>query len=416
MLDPKLIRENPKLVEKKALEKGIKINIDHICELDARFRKIDLLVQKLREERNRLAKAASSVVNKEKAIGKGREIREKLEKEERALNDLREEYQKVLLTIPNLTKDDVKVGKDESENEVIKKYGTPTKFEFQPKDHLELGETLGIIDVKSAAKVSGPRFAYLKNDGVLLELALKQFAFDTLTKEGFTPIIPPVLIKKEIMEGLGYTQMGEGENIFSLDKDNLYLVGTSEQSIVPMFKDETLNKKDLPKRFVGFSTCFRREAGSYGKDTKGIFRVHQFDKVEMVSFVQEEKDDEEHEYLLSIEEKLFQALKIPYQVVKMCSGDLGFPAARKYDIEAWIPSQERYREVTSVSTVTDFQSRRLNMKYQDGEQKKYLHVLKGTAYSMNRPIIAILENYQQKDGSVLVPEVLQKYINKKVIK
>lgn len=416
MLDPKLIRENPKLVEKKALEKGIKINIDHICELDARFRKIDLLVQKLREERNRLAKAASSVVNKEKAIGKGREIREKLEKEERALNDLREEYQKVLLTIPNLTKDDVKVGKDESENEVIKKYGTPTKFEFQPKDHLELGETLGIIDVKSAAKVSGPRFAYLKNDGVLLELALKQFAFDTLTKEGFTPIIPPVLIKKEIMEGLGYTQMGEGENIFSLDKDNLYLVGTSEQSIVPMFKDETLNKKDLPKRFVGFSTCFRREAGSYGKDTKGIFRVHQFDKVEMVSFVQEEKDDEEHEYLLSIEEKLFQALKIPYQVVKMCSGDLGFPAARKYDIEAWIPSQERYREVTSVSTVTDFQSRRLNMKYQDGEQKKYLHVLNGTAYSMNRPIIAILENYQQKDGSVLVPEVLQKYINKKVIK
>jgi seryl-tRNA synthetase len=416
MLDPKLIRENPKLIEKKALEKGIKINIDHICELDARFRKIDLLVQKLREEKNKLVKAASSVVNKEKAISKGREIGEKLEKEEKALNDLREEYQKVLLTIPNLTKDDVKVGKDESENEVIRKYGNPTKFEFQPKDHLELGETLGIIDVKSAAKVSGPRFAYLKNDGVLLELALKQFAFDTLTKEEFIPIIPPVLIKKEIMEGFGYTQMGEEENIFSLDKDNLYLVGTSEQSIVPMFKDEILNKKDLPKRFVGFSTCFRREAGTYGKDTRGIFRVHQFDKVEMVSFVEEGKDDEEHEYLLSIEEKLFQSLEIPYQVVKMCSGDLGFPAARKYDIEAWIPSQERYREVTSVSTVTDFQSRRLNMKYQDGAQKKYLYVLNGTAYSMNRPIIAILENYQQKDGSILVPEVLQKYINKKVIK
>jgi seryl-tRNA synthetase len=218
------------------------------------------------------------------------------------------------------------------------------------------------------------------------------------------------------MEGLGYTQMGEGENIFSLDKDGFYLVGTSEQSIVPMFKDETLNKKDLPKRFVGFSTCFRREAGSYGKDTRGIFRVHQFDKVEMVSFVEEGKDDEEHEYLLSIEEKLFQALEIPYHVVKMCSGDLGFPAARKYDLEAWIPSQERYREVTSVSTVTDFQSRRLSMKYQDGQEKKYLYVLNGTAYSMNRPIIAILENYQQKDGSILVPEVLQKYLNKKVIK
>lgn len=416
MLDPKLIRENPKLVEKKALEKGIKINIDHICELDARFKEIDLLVQKLREERNRLAKAGSKGVNKEEVISKGREIKERLDKEEKALNALREEYQKALMTIPNLTKDDVKVGKDESENEVIRKYGKPTKFDFKPKDHLELGEALDIIDVKTAAKVSGPRFAYLKNDGVLLEFALKQFAFDTLIKEGFTPVIPPVLIKKEIMEGLGYTQMGEGENIFSLDKDGFYLVGTSEQSIVPMLKDEILNKKDLPKRFVGFSTCFRREAGSYGKDTRGIFRVHQFDKVEMVSFVEEGKDDQEHEYLLSIEEKLFQSLEIPYQVVKMCSGDLGFPAARKYDLEAWIPSQDRYREVTSVSTVTDFQSRRLNMKYQDGEQKKYLNVLNGTAYSMNRPIIAILENYQQKDGSVLIPGVLQKYINKKVIK
>jgi seryl-tRNA synthetase len=416
MLDPKLIRENPKLVERKALEKGIKINIDHISELDARFREIDLLVQKLREERNKLAKNISTSENKEEAISKGRQIREKLEKEEKALDAIREEHQKALMTIPNLTKDDVKVGKDESENDVIRKHGTPRKFDFKPKDHLELGEALDIIDVKTAAKVSGPRFAYLKNDGALLEFALKQFAFDTLVKEGFTPIIPPVLIKKEIMEGLGYTQMGEGENIFSLDKDDFYLVATAEQSIVPMFKDEILNKKDLPKRFVGFSTCFRREAGSYGKDTKGIFRVHQFDKVEMVSFVEEGKDDEEHEYLLSLEENFFKALEIPYQVVKMCSGDLGFPAARKYDIEAWIPSQERYREVTSVSTVTDFQSRRLNMKYQDGEQKNYLYVLNGTAYSMNRPIIAILENNQQEDGSVLVPEVLQKYINKKVIK
>jgi len=416
MLDPKLIRENPKLVEKKSLEKGIKINIDHISELDARVREIDLLVQKLREERNKLAKNISTAGNKEDAITKGREIRERLEKEEKALDALRQEYQKALMTIPNLIKDDVKVGKDESENEVIRKYGTPRKFDFEPKDHLELGETLDIIDVKTAAKVSGPRFAYLKNDGVLLEFALKQYAFDLLIKEGFTPIIPPVLIKKDIMEGLGYTQMGEGENIFSLDKDDFYLVATAEQSIVPMFKDEVLNKKELPKRFVGFSTCFRREAGSYGKDTKGIFRVHQFDKVEMVSFVEEGKDDEEHEYLLSLEENFFKALEIPYQVVKMCSGDLGFPAARKYDIEAWIPSQERYREVTSVSTVTDFQSRRLSMKYQDGQEKKYLHVLNGTAYSMNRPIIAILENYQQKDGTIIVPDVLQKYIGKKVIK
>ncbi len=275
---------------------------------------------------------------------------------------------------------------------------------------MELGEALGIIDVKRAAKISGARFYYFINEGALLEFALKQFAFETLLKEKFTPVIPPVLIKKEIMDDLGYTQMGEDENIFSIDKDGLYLVGTSEQSIVPMFKDEVLRRDELPKRFVGFSTCFRREAGSYGKDTKGILRVHQFDKVEMVSFVEEGKDDEEHEYLLSLEENFFKLLGIPYQVLRICTGDLGFNAARKYDVEAWMPSQEKYREVTSASTVTDFQSRRLNMRYQDGDEKKYLNVLNGTAFSMARPIIAIIENYQQEDGSVLIPQVLQKYM------
>jgi len=315
-----------------------------------------------------------------------------------------------LLTIPNPAKPDVKVGKDESENEVLKKIGEPTKFKFTPKDHLELGEALNIIDMQRAAKISGARFDFLINEAALLEFSLKQLAFDVLLKEGFTPVIPPVLIKKEIMDDLGYTQMGEEENIFSLDKDGLYLIGTSEQSIVSMFKDEVLRKEDLPKRFVGFSTCFRREAGSYGKDMKGIFRVHQFDKVEMVSFVEEGQDDKEHEYLLSLEEKFFQMLEIPYQVVRICTGDLGFNAARKYDLEVWIPSQNKYREVTSTSTVTDFQSRRLNMRYQDGQNKKYLSVLNGTAFSMNRPIIAILENYQEKDGSVRIPEVLQKYM------
>jgi seryl-tRNA synthetase len=246
---------------------------------------------------------------------------------------------------------------DERGNEVIKKVGKPKKFEFTPKDHLELGEALDIIDVKRAAKVSGARFYYLKNEGALLEFALKQFAFEVLIKEGFIPTIPPVLVNKQIMDDLGYTTMGEDENIFSIDKDGLYLVGTSEQSIVPIYKDEVLKKEELPKRFVGFSSCFRREAGSYGKDTRGILRVHQFDKVEMVSFVEEGKDDEEHKYLLSLEEKLFGALEIPYQVISICTGDLGFNAARKYDLEAWLPSQNKYREVTSTSTVTDFQSR-----------------------------------------------------------
>lgn len=414
MIDIKLLRENPEYFQKAAVAKNVLVDIAHILEIDTAYRQLAQTVQTIREERNMLTGAIKGKPSDDQ-LAKGKELRERLEKEEHALTALNEELKKELYKIPNPVKFDVKIGKDESENEVIKTVGTPRKFTFTPKDHVSLGEALDMIDITTAADISGARFTYLKNDGALLEFALKQLAFDLLLKEGFTPILPPVLVKKEIMDDLGYTAMGEEENIYSIEKDNLYLVGTSEQSIVPLFKDKVLPKSELPKRFVGFSTCFRREAGSYGKDTKGIFRVHQFDKVEMVSFVEEGKDDAEHEYLLSLEEKFFQLLDIPYQVLRICSGDLGFNAARKYDIEAWIPSQEKYREVTSTSTVTDFQSRRLNMKYQDKDEKKYLHVLNGTAYSMNRPIIAILENYQQEDGSVKIPKVLQKYMGKDII-
>jgi seryl-tRNA synthetase len=408
MLDIKFIRENPKVIQDAVKAKGVDINIEDLLKLDEQYRTDQIELQKLREERNKAAK--------ERNIERGKEIKAQLDEREPRIQELEKKLKTLLLSLPNPAKQDVKVGKDESENEVISKYKEPTIFAFTPKDHLELGETLGIIDVKQAALVSGARFDYLKNDGAILEFALRQLAFDVLLKEGFIPVVPPVLVKKEIMEGLGYTAMGEAENIFELDKDGLYLVGTAEQSIVPLHMNDVLKKEELPKRYVGFSTSFRREAGSYGKDTKGIFRVHQFDKVEMVSFVSQGDDDREHDYLLSLEENFFKMLDIPYQVVRICTGDLGFNAARKYDIEAWIPSQNKYREVTSTSTVTDFQSRRLNMKYQDGSEKKYLNVLNGTAFSMNRPIIAILENYQQEDGSVKVPEVLQKYIGKDVIK
>lgn len=410
MLDIKLIRDNPDFIKEKAKDKNVDINVEHILEIDKKHKELSIAVQKLREERNILTDSMKGKPTPEQ-IEKGKTLKVKLEKEENALKAIWDELKIELYKIPNPAKPDVKVGRSDAENEVLKKVGEPTKFDFKPKDHLEIGESLNLIDVKAAAKISGARFDYLKNEGVLLEFALKQLAFDLLIKEGFIPIIPPVLVKKEIMDELGYTQMGEEENIFSLDKDNLYLVGTSEQSIVPMLKDEVFKKEELPKRYVGFSTCFRREAGSYGKDTRGIFRVHQFDKVEMVSFVEEGQDDKEHEYLLSLEEKLFKLLDIPYQIVRICTGDLGFNAARKYDIEAWIPSQNKYREVTSTSTVTDFQSRRLNIKYQNGNEKKYAYILNGTAFSMNRPIIAILENYQQQDGSVLIPKVLQKYLN-----
>ncbi len=417
MIDIKLLRENPRAIEEASRAKKVEVNVSHILEIDQTYRDLLVEVQDLREKRNKLAKAAANPnpTERAKAIEEGGRLKDELEKKEHALTSLKEELDSLLLGVPNPIKPDVIVGRDETENKVIKTFKRPTKFTFIPKDHMELGESLDIIDVKQAALVSGSRFDYLKGDGVLLESALRQFAFDTLLSEGFIPITPPVLIKHEVMEALGYTAMGEQENIFDLDKDGLYLVGTSEQSVVPLHMNDTLRVEDLPRRYVSYSACFRREAGSYGKDTKGIFRVHQFNKVEMVSFVAEGDDDREHEYMLSLEERFFQALDIPYQVLAICSGDLGFNAARKYDLEAWIPSQKKYREVTSTSTVTDFQSRRLNMRYLDGNEKKYLNVLNGTAFSMNRPIIAILENYQQEDGSVVIPEVLRKYIGKEKI-
>ena len=415
MLDIKIIRENPDKIQKAAKDKGIDVDLKHILEIDGKYRELSQKVQTLREERNQ---HSSSIKGKptDEQQKKGKELKESLETEEHALTAVQEELNEWLYKVPNPAKSDVKLGKNDTENDIVKTVGTPPKFDFKALDHLDLGEKLDIIDVKDAAKVSGARFAYLKGDAVLLEFALVQFGFELLIKEGFTPVIPPVLVTKETMKSLGYMENGGDEDMYHLEKDDMYLVATAEHALVPMHKDEVFNVSDLPKRYVGFSTAFRREAGSYGKDTKGIIRVHQFDKLEMVSFVKQGQDDKEHEYLLSLEEKLFQALEIPYQVIKMCTGDLGFPAARKYDIEAWMPGQDKYREVTSVSTVTDFQSRRLNIKYQDDADKKYVNILNGTAFAIGRTIVAILENYQQIDGSIKVPTVLQKYVGKKVIK
>ncbi len=418
MLDLNYILENPEKISQAARSKGIEVEIEKIVRLASELKPLIVKSQKLREQRNMFAKQVAEAKNGERRplIEKGKLLKDELDKVESELKRLHASIHPLLLAIPNPPKADVKKGKDDSENEVIRKYKDQNQFTFKPKDHLELGENLGIIDMERAAKVSGARFAYLRGDGVLLEWALIRFALDLLTSEGFIPVAPPVLIKRETMAGLGYMENGGDQDMFQIPSDNLVLVGTAEQSLVPMHMDETLRRKDLPLRYVGFSPSFRREAGSYGKDTRGILRVHQFDKIEMVSFVPEDEDDKEHEYFLALEEKLFQLLDIPYQVVKMCSGDLGFPAARKYDIEAWMPGQEKYREVTSTSTCTDFQSRRLNMRYRDGDKTKYLYVLNGTAFAVGRTIIAILENYQTEDGYVKVPQVLQEYMGKEVIK
>ncbi len=414
MIDIKLLREDPKKVVDAAKSKRVTVDVDAILDLDKKRSEVQKTVQKLQEERNALAKSITGKPTDEQ-IAKGKELKVSSEKQSSELEKIEQELHAKLAQIPNLPKPDVKVGKDESENDVIKKYKEPTKFNFTPKDHLELGEALDIIDVKSASKVSGPRFNYLKNDGVLLEFALVQLALETLMKEGFTPVVPPVLIKESTMRGLGYTENGGEEDMFHMQHDDLFLVGTAEHSLVPMHMDEILQKSQLPIKYAGFSTAFRREAGSYGKDTKGILRVHQFDKVEMVLLVEDGKDDEAHEYLLGLEEKLFQLLDVPYQVVKMCTGDLGFPTARKYDIEAWMPGQNKYREVTSASTIGDFQSRRLHIRYSDGQEKKFVNILNGTAFAIGRTLIAILENYQQEDGSVVIPEVLRKYLGKEKI-
>lgn len=403
MLDLSYIRENKTKVKEKSAAKNIDVDVEKIIDLDQKYREKLQEVQSLREERNKAAK--------ERDIERGKEIKEKLATLEEEFSNLEKELNSLLYQIPNPSKDDVKMGKDDSENDVVKTVGEKKGFDFKVRDHLELGEILDIIDVERAAKVSGTRFTYLKNDGVLLQFALYNYALETLMPEGFSPVIPPVIINTETMRGMGYMENGGDEDMFHLRDDEKVLVGTAEHALVPMHKDEVLDSKKFPLRYVGISSAFRREAGSYGKDTRGIFRVHQFDKVEMVSFVRDGEDDNEQEFLLSLEEKLFQGLGVAYQVVKMCTGDLGFPAARKYDIEAWIPSQEKYREVTSVSTVTDFQSRRLNIKYSEEGQKKYANVLNGTAFAIGRTIIAILENYQEEDGSVVIPEVLRKYMN-----
>ena len=403
MLDVNFIRKNPEAVKKAAQDKDIDVNVDLFLEKDKEFRQIGQELEELLAERKKLSKEKG---------GDGFDIEKKKKVKElkSSLKTIEDERFQLQQNIPSIPKPDVKIGKSEQDNEVIRTVGEPVPFDFAPKDSTELGESLDLIDTDRAGKVSGPRFGYLKNEAVLLEFALVQYAFDKLTKEGFQPIIPPVLIKEKAMRGMGYLEHGEDQETYLLPKDDLYLVGTSEQSIGPYHMDEILLEKELPKRYVAFSTCFRREAGSYGKDTRGILRVHQFDKVEMYSLTTPKKSDEEHELFLKYEEELVQALKIPYQVVKMCTADLGAQTARKYDIECWIPSEKAYRETHSASTCTDFQSRRLKIRYKTKKGNDFVHTVNGTAFAIGRMLIAIIENYQTKEGTVIIPEVLQKYL------
>lgn len=414
MIDIELLRKNPEIFEKGAKNKNVDVDVNSILKLDEEWRKNLREMEELRAQQNSLGENVVSekdASKKQELIAKLKEIKENIKEKEESEGRLKTQLDQLVKKIPNPPFEDVIVGKDDSENKTLREEGEKPKFDFEFKDYVRLGEDLDIIDTERAAKVSGTRFGYLKNEVAMLEFALVQYAFETLVKEGFIPVIPPVMIKPESMAAMGYVERG-GDEIYFLEKDNLYLVGTSEQSIGPMHMDEIFEEKDLPRRYVAFSTCFRKEAGSHGKDTRGILRVHQFNKLEMFSITTPEQSKDEHKLLLSLEEKLMQGLKLPYRVLDICSGDLGDPAAAKFDIEVWFPSQDTYRETHSTSNTTDFQSRRLNIRYRPKGQEKgtrLVHMLNGTAFS-ERPILAILENYQQADGSIKIPEVLQKYM------
>ncbi|MEK7061720.1 MAG: serine--tRNA ligase [Patescibacteria group bacterium] len=414
MLDINFIRQNPDKVKEACENKQVKVDVDKLLELDKKKRGLMTEIETLRAEQNKISREGKE---NNVLITQAKEIKEKIKELEPELKNTEEEIYNLMLRVPNIPFDDVPVGKDDSENIVLRKVGKITEFKFLPKDYLEIGEKLNIIDVERSAKVSGARFCYLKGKLVLMEFAIVKLVFDLLIKKGFNPVMPPVMLKEEMARGTGYFEASDKEQAYFLPQDNMFLVGTSEQSLVAMHAREVFEEKDLPKRYIGFSTCFRREAGSYGKDTKGILRVHQFDKLEMVVFCKPDDSIKEHKLLLSLQEELMKALKLPYQVISICSGDMGRPAAAQYDIETWIPSEKKYRETHSSSNCTDYQARNLDIRYKDKTGKlNFVHTLNGTAFAIGRILITIIENYQQKDGSIKVPVVLQKYMGTKIVK
>ena len=416
MLDITFIRENPEKVKKgmESKHQDPKI-VDKFLRADEDWRAKTTAYDQLKAEQNTLSKELSAGQS-ENLLSKAQFLKKRLSDIENEQAELKKMRDDLLSRIPNIPFDDVSVGRDESENKVLREVGTKPDFDFTPKDYLTLGEKLGLIDVKKAAEVSGSRFGYILREAALLEFALVKLAMDTLVEKGFIPAVPPVMIKPKVYEGMGRLAADQKEERYYFEKDDVYLVGSSEHTMGPIHMNEVFEEEELPRRYVAFSTCFRREAGSYGKDTKGILRVHQFDKVEMFSFAHPEKSEEEHKFLLSCQEELMQKLELPYRVVEICTGDMGWTDARQFDVETWLPGQGSYRETNSCSNTTDFQSRGMNIKYKtkDGE-KKLIHMLNATGFAIGRVLIGIIENNQTKEGTIRVPKALQAYVGKEEI-
>jgi seryl-tRNA synthetase len=415
MIDIKFLRENPDVVRASQKGRGEDVSlVDQVIAIDEKRRVAINEFELLRAEQNTLSKSVGGAKGdqKTKLLESAKELANKVKSADAKRAELEAQTQAVALQLSNILDPNAPIGKEE-DFVVIEHVGTPREFtDFEPKDHVELGKLLGAIDTERGAKVSGSRSYYLTGVGALLEFALVNYAISSAVKAGFTPVIPPVLVNPPAMEGTGF--LGQAaENVYHLEKDGMYLVGTSEVPLAAYHMDEVLPAEKLPLRYAGYSTCFRREAGTYGKDTRGIIRVHQFDKVEMFSFCHPDQALEEHKRLLQWEKDFLNAMEIPYRVIDVASGDLGSSANRKFDIEAWIPTQKAYREVTSTSNCAEFQARRLNIRFKDSDGTKAVATLNGTLVAIPRMIVAILENHQNADGSVNVPQVLQPFLGTK---
>ena len=415
MLDPQILRKNLELLKDNINRRGLDIDITFLVEQDEKRRKVKFEAEQVRSEQKSIGKEISQTEGSQKKelLEKASELSEKV----KLLNEKYEKEDKLFfdqwIKIPNLVDESSPMGSTDQDNLEIKKVGKIKEIS-DIKNHLEIGEQLNLINVEKAAEVSGSRFSYIFGDLVKIELNLVSWVMEKLSGKDFTPTVPPVLVREEALFGTGFFP-DDAEQVYEIPKDDLYLVGTSEVPLAALHSNEILDLESLPLRYAGFSTCFRREAGTYGKDTTGIFRVHQFDKVEMFSFCNPEKSKEEHEYLLSVEEEILQELEIPYRVVDVCTGDLGASAAKKYDIEAWMPSQQNYREVTSCSNTTDFQARRLNIRTKIDGNTTTMHTLNGTALAVGRILIALIENNQQEDGRVEFSDNLAEILGIKIL-
>lgn len=416
MIDLKDLKARKAEIEANIRNRFMNVDLDAVIELFDRKNELIRQIEGLRSQRNQnAAKMKGKVTPEERTvlIEEGKTLKEKIASLEDELSDCEARFKIESHKIPNYAHPDAPVGKEDKDSLEIERCGTIPRFDFQPKDHVQLGEALDMIDFDTATKVTGPKFYYLKNEGALLELALTRYAIDILTAKGFTPVITPDLAKEEILEGIGFNPRGNESNIYTLEETGTCLVGTAEITLGGSLSDTVIDGEKLPLMMAGLSHCFRREAGAAGQYSKGLYRVHQFTKVEMFIFCKPEDSDNYHRKLLETEKEIFSGLDIPFRVVDTCTGDLGAPAYRKFDLEAWMPGRGEngdFGEITSTSNCTDYQSRRLNIKYKTPDGKKeYVHMLNGTAIAMSRAIIAIMENFQQADGSILIPEKLRPY-------